>query len=80
VTLTRGRRSETVGVVELGAEESLPVLRQYLREVRVARPYFDVNEDSPPEAFMAGAPRHRCSGSAGLNDPDQEGARADLAA
>lgn len=58
VTLTRGRRSETVGVVELGAEESLPVLRQYLREVRVARPYFDVNEDSPPEAFMAEAPRH----------------------
>ena len=42
VTLARGRRREAVQVEELSTEECTPVLRKYLTEVSVARPYFDV--------------------------------------
>jgi deazaflavin-dependent oxidoreductase (nitroreductase family) len=57
-TLTRGRRSEEISVAELAAREAAPVLRQYLLQVRVVRPYFDVTKDSPLEAFEGEAPRH----------------------
>jgi deazaflavin-dependent oxidoreductase (nitroreductase family) len=46
VGLSRGGRSQKLRVVELGPEESVPVLRQYLREVPVTRAYFDVTLDS----------------------------------
>jgi deazaflavin-dependent oxidoreductase (nitroreductase family) len=58
VRLTRGRRSEDVEIDEVAAEEAAGVLRTYLRDVRVVRPYFDVAPDSPLEAFAAEAPRH----------------------
>jgi len=58
VTVSRGRRSETVHVTELSPEASVPVLRQYLREVPVTRPYFDVTADSPDDAVAADARRH----------------------
>ena len=57
-TLTRGRRSEAISVTELPAQEAAPVLKQYLLQVRVVRPYFDVTKDSPLEAFEREAPRH----------------------
>jgi deazaflavin-dependent oxidoreductase (nitroreductase family) len=57
-TLTRGRRSEVISVTELPAREAAPVLKQYLLQVRVVRPYFDVTRDSPLEAFELEAPRH----------------------
>lgn len=58
VTLSRGRRSETVTVRELGPQESAPVLQAYARRVRVARPYFDATPTSPLSAFAAEAARH----------------------
>ena len=58
VTLRRGRRTETVDVRELGAEESAPVLRRYLRSVPIVRPYFDAGPKSPLADFVAEAPRH----------------------
>jgi hypothetical protein len=58
VTLTRGGRSETVSLVELGPEESAPVLRKYITNESIMRPYFDVQPDSPLEAFVVEAPRH----------------------
>ncbi|MEU7583281.1 nitroreductase/quinone reductase family protein [Streptomyces sp. NPDC041068] len=58
IGLSRGGRSQSVGVVELGPEESVPVLRQYLREVPVTRPYFDVTAESSDEEFAAEAARH----------------------
>lgn len=58
VTLRRGRRSDRVRVAEVGPEESVPVLRAYLQEVAVARPYFGVRPDSPDEALAGEAPRH----------------------
>ncbi|MGW2231194.1 nitroreductase family deazaflavin-dependent oxidoreductase [Streptomyces formicae] len=58
IGLSRGRRSESVRVVELGPEESVPVLRQYLREVPVTRAYFDVTQESTDEAFAAESAGH----------------------
>jgi deazaflavin-dependent oxidoreductase (nitroreductase family) len=58
VTLSRGRRSETVSIVELGPEESAPVLKQYVTEVPITRPFFDATPNAPFEAFVAEAHRH----------------------
>jgi deazaflavin-dependent oxidoreductase (nitroreductase family) len=58
VTLTRGRRSETVSFSELGPEESAPVLQKYFTAIPFVRPYFDVQPGSPLPAFVAEAPRH----------------------
>jgi hypothetical protein len=58
VTLSRGGRSQTLHVTELTPEASVPVLRQYLREVPVTRRYFDVTAESPDDAITADAHRH----------------------
>ena len=58
VTLARGGHRETVRVEELSAEECAPVLRKYLREVPVTRPYFDVTPDSSDQEFTAEAAKH----------------------
>jgi deazaflavin-dependent oxidoreductase (nitroreductase family) len=57
-TLSRGRHHEEVEVSEVGSPESAPVLREYLRQVRVVRPFFDASPDSPLDAFAAEAGRH----------------------
>ncbi len=58
VTLARGGHRETVRVEELSAEERAPVLRKYLTEVPVTRPYFDVTPSSSDQEFTAEAPKH----------------------
>ena len=58
VELRRGRRSERLAVVELEAEEAVPVLRRYYELARVTRPFFDVSLDSPATEWLAEAPRH----------------------
>lgn len=58
VTLRRGARSESLGVTELDPREAAPVLRRYIREVAITRPFFDAKPDSPLEEFVAEAPRH----------------------
>lgn len=58
VSLSRGGRAETVRVVELGPEESVPVLRKYLAEVPITRAYFDVTLASSDEDFGREAPLH----------------------
>ncbi|MBI3029461.1 MAG: nitroreductase family deazaflavin-dependent oxidoreductase [Candidatus Rokubacteria bacterium] len=58
VTLSRGRRSETVAVAEVGPEESVLVLRRYVAEVPITRPFFDAAPDADLEAFKGEAPRH----------------------
>ena len=57
-TLTRGRRSEDISVIELAAQEAAPVLKHYLEKAPAARPYFDATRDSPLEAFEREATRH----------------------
>jgi hypothetical protein len=51
VTLMRGGRAETFHPIEVGPTEAVPVLREYLRRIRVARPYFDATVDSPDGDF-----------------------------
>ena len=58
VELQRGRKRERLAVAELGTEAALPVLREYYRQFRVTRPFFDVDLESPPEAWLTEAPRH----------------------
>jgi deazaflavin-dependent oxidoreductase (nitroreductase family) len=58
VTLFRTRKTETVGIHELGPQEAAPILKKYITDVAVTRPYFDVPFDAPLEAFVAEAPRH----------------------
>jgi hypothetical protein len=41
VTLRRGGHSEICKVEEVGAGDAIPVLRKYIDEIRVTRPYFD---------------------------------------
>ncbi len=58
VTLSRGRRSETVAIEEVGPEEGAPILRRYLERVPITQPYFDVTPASPLADFAAEVPRH----------------------
>ena len=58
-TLTRGRRSETISVNELPAQEAAPILKGYLLHVSGGvRSYFDATRDSPLEAFERAAFHH----------------------
>ena len=58
ITLSRGKRSETLSIRELSPTEAAPVLRRYITRVPITRPYFDAKPDSPLAAFIAEAPRH----------------------
>ncbi|HLZ68910.1 MAG TPA: hypothetical protein VKV26_03270 [Dehalococcoidia bacterium] len=56
--LRRGKRVETLGLVELPLEEAAPVLQQYLRETPITKQYFDAQADSPLDALVRETPRH----------------------
>jgi deazaflavin-dependent oxidoreductase (nitroreductase family) len=61
VTLRRGRKAETVELVEVGADEAAPVLRDYLAmkpSGKYVQAYFDASPQSSLEEFVAEAPRH----------------------
>jgi len=58
VTLSCDRQSEIVALVELGPAEAAPILKQYVTEVAIIRPFFDATPDAPLEAFVAEARRH----------------------
>jgi len=58
VTLSRQGRSETLKIREATPQESAPILKHYITRESIVRPYFDVQPDSPLEAFVAEAPRH----------------------
>ena len=58
VTLRRGRRSQRYTVSEPDPREAVPVLREYITRIRVARPYFDATPDSPDDTLMAELATH----------------------
>jgi hypothetical protein len=58
VTLRRGRRSHRFDVEEAQAEAAVRVLRKYMTEIRVTRPYFEAAPNSPDEDVAAELPRH----------------------
>ena len=57
-TLSRHGRSESVRLVELDAADSVPVLRKYLREVPIVRPYFAARPDSTDDEIAAEVVQH----------------------
>lgn len=57
VTISRGRRNEVTPVTELSPDEAAPVLKQYVDEVPIVRPYFDTPADAPTDVFVAEAGR-----------------------
>jgi hypothetical protein len=57
-TLGRGRRSQRFRAEETAAPDTVPVLRRYIAEIRVTRPYFDAGPDSPDGEIAAELPRH----------------------
>jgi hypothetical protein len=57
--LRRAGTAERCLAREAAAGEAVPVLRSYLRQLRlVVGSYFDVTPSSPDAAFAAEAPRH----------------------
>ena len=58
VQLARGARIETVAIREIAAGEAAPVLKKYLAQVPIVRPFFDVGPHSDVREFTAEAPRH----------------------
>ena len=59
--LTRRRRTEAIEVVELGAREAAPILKQFLREsqrVSFIKPYFRVTPHSSLAEFEQEALHH----------------------
>lgn len=58
VELRRGRRRERLSVVELSAEDAVPVLRRYYELGRVTRPFFEVGPESTEAEWLAETPRH----------------------
>lgn len=58
VTLRHGRRVEALHAEEVDAVSAGPVLKRYVRNVRVTAPYFDAKGDDPVEKFIEEAPRH----------------------
>ena len=58
VSLFRDGVTEALQIQELGAQESAPILKEYITLVGIVRPYFDVRPDAPLEDFAAEAPRH----------------------
>ena len=58
VTLSRGGQTERYKLEEAGAKDAVPVLRKYIDEIRVTRPYFDATPSSTDAAVAAELPRH----------------------
>jgi deazaflavin-dependent oxidoreductase (nitroreductase family) len=58
VTLSRGGRSEKFSVDEADAQTAIPVLRAFIREIKVTRPYFDAYPGSPDDMLAAELKRH----------------------
>jgi deazaflavin-dependent oxidoreductase (nitroreductase family) len=58
VTLCRGGRSKKFTVEDPDPTEAVPVLRQYIRQIRPTRAYFDAKPDGPDDVIAAELPRH----------------------
>jgi deazaflavin-dependent oxidoreductase (nitroreductase family) len=57
--LRRGRHSETVRLEEVTDPlEAARVLKSYVTQVAVVRPFFDTPPDAPEDAFVAEVPHH----------------------
>jgi len=55
-TLTTEGDPVAFRAVEVNAATAAPVLKHYITEVKVVRPFFDLGPDAPVEAFVGIAP------------------------
>jgi deazaflavin-dependent oxidoreductase (nitroreductase family) len=58
VSLTRSQHTARYRAEEVTGTGAVPVLRTYIRKVRVTRPYFDATADSSDGELLAEIPRH----------------------
>jgi len=58
VILSRGRRLERVALFDVEPVEAATVLKRYVTQVPITRPFFDVTSESGLDALVAEAPRH----------------------
>ncbi len=58
VSVRRGRTTQSLHAREVSADTAGPVLKRYLRQVKVTAPFFDANVDDPTLEFVAEAHRH----------------------
>jgi len=58
VTLSRGGRQARYAIAEPAPGEAVPVLRKYMTDIRVTRPYFDATPASPDSQIEAELARH----------------------
>ena len=58
VTLSRGGHSQQFKVEEAASTAAVPVLRNYITEIRVTRPYYDAGPTSTDEEIAAELPKH----------------------
>ncbi len=58
VQLYRSGKTETLGIRQVDAKASAPILKEYLHLQGIVQPYFDTRADSPVEAFEAEASHH----------------------
>ncbi len=56
--LKRRGSDETILVTEVGADEAGPVLKKYMKDIKIVRPYFDAMPDDDVATFVAEAARH----------------------
>ena len=56
--LRRGHCTHTMQAREVDPNQSGPVLRRYLAEVKITAPYFDAKPDDPVPRFTAEADHH----------------------
>ena len=57
-TLSHGGNEEEIEAEEVLASEAGPVLRQYVKDVKIVRPYFDAQPDDPVADFVGEAHAH----------------------
>jgi len=58
LSLRRGRRSEHLVAEEVTSASAGPVLKRYIRQVRITAPFFDASRHDPVDTFVAEAHRH----------------------
>jgi len=56
--LSRGGNKEEIAVTEVDAATAAPVLKKYIEDVAVVRPFFDADKSDATEKFEAEAARH----------------------
>lgn len=58
VTLTRGSHTEILHIEPVAAADSGWILKAYVHQQPITRPYFAAPPDAPPEAFASEAANH----------------------